>query len=300
MADPDQRYWHSVTPPPPVHEPRPATSVPPAPRSGARSWAPWTSIAALFAGLVMTIVGSTIIAVASGTTSDLKDPPPGISIGLTLFQNLALVGAAIGFAFLVRRPTAADFGLVRPPRIGRAVGLLLAVWIGFYIVSALWVTVLGLHETQELPDRLGADKSTLNLLAVVVLITVIAPLGEELFFRGYFFGSLRNWRGVWPAAILTGVIFGLIHVGSAPAGFLVPLGIFGFGLCLLYHYSGSLYPCIALHALNNSIALGATLNWSWQIPVTMVGSVIGSLAVAAALARLLGRDRGLPAPAPAG
>jgi membrane protease YdiL (CAAX protease family) len=265
-----------------------------------RAWAPWTSIAALFAGLVFTIVGSTIIAVASGTTSDLQDPPPGVGIGLTLFQNIALVGAAIGFAFLVRRPTAADFGLVRPGRIGRAVGLLLAVWIGFYILSALWVTVLGLHETQELPDRLGADKSTLNLLAVVVLITVVAPVGEELFFRGYFFGSLRNWHGVWPAAILTGVTFGLIHAGSAPAGFLVPLGFFGLGLCLLYHYSGSLFPCIALHALNNSIALGATLNWTWQIPVTMIGSVIGAVAVAAALGHLLGADRGVPAPAPAG
>lgn len=300
MADTDERHWRSVPPPPPVGEPRAAARVPPPPRPGALSWAPWTSIAALFAGLVVTIIGSTIIAIASGTTSDLKDPPPGVGIGLTLFQNLALVGAAIGFACLVRRPTAADFGLVRPPRIGRAIGLLFAVWIGFYALSTLWVTLLGLHETQELPDRLGADKSTVNLLAVVVLITVIAPLGEELFFRGYFFGSLRNWRGVWPAAILTGVIFGLIHVGSAPAGFLVPLGFFGLGLCLLYHYSGSLYPCIALHALNNSIALGATLNWSWQIPVAMVGSVIGALTVAWLLSRALGRDLGLPAPAPAG
>jgi membrane protease YdiL (CAAX protease family) len=232
------------------------------------AWAPWTSIAALFAGLVVTVLGSTIIAVISGTASDLDDPPPGISLGLTLFQDIALVGAAIGF----------------------------------YVLSALWVAILNLHETQELPDRLGADKSTLNLVAVVILITVVAPLCEELFFRGYFFGSLRNWRGVWPAALLTGVIFGLIHVGSAPAGFLVPLGFFGVGLCLLYHYSGSLYPCIALHALNNSIALGATLHWGWEIPVTMVGSVIGALTIAMLLARTLGGDRALPAatPAPAG
>lgn len=287
-------------PPPNVGEPRPATRVPPAAGAGMRAWAPWTSIAALFAGLVVTVMGSTIIAVASGTAGDLKDPPPGVSLGLTLFQDIALVGAAIAFACLVRRPTAADFGLVRPPRIRRAIGLLFAVWIGFYALSALWVAILGLHETQELPDRLGADKSTLNLVAVVVLITVVAPLGEELFFRGYFFGSLRNWRGVWPAALLTGVIFGLIHVGSAPAGFLVPLGFFGVGLCLLYHYGGSLYPCIALHALNNSIALGATLHWGWEIPVTMVGSVIGALAVARLLGRTLGGDRALPAPAPAG
>jgi membrane protease YdiL (CAAX protease family) len=292
-------------PPPSLEQaeqpPRPATSHAPQRRSGAAAWAPWTSIAALFAGLVATVLGSAIVAIASGTSDQLDDPPPGVNIALTLFQNLALFGAAVGFAFLVRRPSAADFGLRRPLQIRRAIGLLAAVWAGFYALSALWVSALGLHETQELPDRLGADGSTLNVLAVVVLITVIAPLGEEIFFRGYFFGSLRNWRGFWPAAIGTGLIFGAIHAGSAPVGFLVPLGIFGFGLCLLYERTGSLYPCIALHALNNSIALGAALHWSWQIPAMMVGSTILALLLASRLALLLGSgpEPAVAAPAPA-
>jgi membrane protease YdiL (CAAX protease family) len=290
-------------PPPSLDEPDP--SPPPAGptasrfagpvRTGAGAWPPWTALAALFIGLVATIIGSAIVAVASGTAGSLDNPPPGINIALTLFQNIALVGTALLFARLAGRPTAADFGLRRPP-LKRAAGLLVAVWLGFYVVSALWVLALGLDEHQELPDRLGADRGTLNLLAVVVLITVIAPLGEELFFRGYFFGALRNWRGVWPAAIGTGLVFGGIHVGSAPVGFLVPLAFFGVGLCLLYHYSGSLYPCIALHALNNAIALGAALKWSWQIPVTMVGSTIAALTIAAGLARVLGA-RTAPAPA---
>jgi uncharacterized protein len=265
--------------------------------SGVRAWPPWTGLAALFTGLVATIVGSAIVAAATGTAGSLDDPPPGINIALTLFQNVALVGAAVLFARMVGRPSAADFGLRRPPSLKRAVVLLGAVWLGFYVASALWVLALGLDEHQQLPDRLGADRGTLNLLAVVVLITVVAPLGEELFFRGFFFGSLRNWRGVWLAAIGTGIIFGGIHAGSAPLGFLVPLGFFGFGLCLLYNYSGSLYPCIALHALNNAIALGAALKWSWQIPVTMVGAPVAALVIAVGLARVLG-TRPPPAPVP--
>jgi membrane protease YdiL (CAAX protease family) len=265
--------------------------------SGVRAWSPWTGPAALFTGLVATIIGSAIVAVATGTAGSLDDPPPGINIALTLFQNIALVGTAVLFARMAGRPAAADFGLRRPPSLKRAIALLAAVWVGFYVISALWVLALGLDEHQQLPDRLGADRGTLNLLAVVALITVVAPLGEELFFRGYFFGALRNWRGVWPAALGTGVVFGAIHAGSAPVGFLVPLGFFGVGLCLLYHYSGSLYPCIALHALNNAIALGAALKWSWQIPVTMVGSTLAALTIAAGLARLLG-DRPAPAPVP--
>ena len=55
--------------------------------------------------------------------------------------------------------------------------------------------------------------------------------------------------------------------------FLVPLAVFGFVLCLLYWRTGSLYPCIALHALNNCLAFGVSQNWDWQIPVLMVAAL---------------------------
>ena len=245
------------------------------------------------------MLGIFVIVIAGAFGASTDDPPPGINIGLTIGQNLALVGAAYGFALLFGRPAASDFGLRRAP-IRRSAGLLVAVWVGFFVLSAIWAVALGLDETQDLPDELGANGPLFNVLAVVVLITVIAPLGEELFFRGFFFGALRNWHGPWLAAILTGAVFGLIHTGSSPVGYLVPLAFFGIGLCLLYEWTGSLYPSIALHALNNSIALGANLDWSWQIPVMMVGSTIAALACAWLLARALGaRDTAPPvAPAP--
>jgi membrane protease YdiL (CAAX protease family) len=279
----------SVDDPAPL--PRPATPSPPAGPTGAAAWPPWAALAALFAAFFGVTVVATIVAAASGGAGELRDPSPGVDLALTFFQDFVFVGVAVGVAYLIGRPRAADFGLVAPARRARAIGLLVAVWVSFLVVSAIWVTALGLHETQELPDRLGAEGSTLSAVAVAVLITVFAPLGEEMLFRGLVFGSLRNWRGVWPAAIVTGTLFGLIHIGSAPAGFLVPLGFLGFGLCLLYHFSGSLYPCIALHALNNSIALGSTLHYDWQIPVMMVGSVVVALTIAAQLGRLLGGGR---------
>ena len=53
-------------------------------------------------------------------------------------------------------------------------------------------------------------------------------------------------------------MFGAIHAGSSDPAFLVPLGLLGMGLCLLYVRTGSLYPCVAAHALNNSIAFGVS------------------------------------------
>jgi membrane protease YdiL (CAAX protease family) len=51
------------------------------------------------------------------------------------------------------------------------------------------------------------------------------------------------------------------------------LGVFGFGLCLLRVRTGSIYPCIGTHALNNSLAFGASQDWDWQILPLLAGSL---------------------------
>jgi len=289
--------------PPPPGDPAPAAAsqLEPHEQSGRDGWPPWLSIAGFAAGYSTTIVvGLVVLVIAGAFGASAKDPPPGVNIGLTVGQNLALVGAAYFFAMLSGRPAAADFGL-RPAPLKRSVKLLVAVWIGFFALSAIWAAALGLDERQTLPDELGANGALINALAVIVLVTVIAPLGEELFFRGFFFGALRNWHGPVLAALLTGALFGGIHAGSSPVGYLVPLAFFGIGLCLLYELTGSLYPPIALHALNNSIALGANLKYSVGVIVAMmIGSTIVSLLVARLLAKVIGERRpGQPASVPA-
>jgi membrane protease YdiL (CAAX protease family) len=289
----------------------PAAPPPPAPPTGRDLWRPWTAWTALITGFGLTIVGGVIVAiVAAAMGASVSDPSPGVNIGLTFFQNCALISAALLFAHMSGRPWPKDFGLRSPgaeradpvarrAALKRAVGLLFAVWLGFYVVSAIWVAALGLDERQTLPDELGVHGSALNTVLVVILITIVAPIGEELFFRGYFFGALRNWHGWLPAAAVTGVVFGAIHIGSAPIGFTVPLGFFGFGLCYLYQRTGSLYPGIAVHAMNNSVALGLTQHWTWQIAPTMVLAVAASLTISALLARALaGRAAAVVPPFP--
>ncbi len=302
MSNVPPQFQPDPSAPPPAPAPAPG---PPEPheQSGRTRWPPWLSIAGFAAGYGTTIVlGLVVIVIAGAFGASTKDPPPGINIGLTVGQNLALVAAAYFFAMLSGRPAAADFGL-RPAPLWRSVRMLVAVWIGFFVLSAIWAAALSLDERQTLPDELGANGSLLNALLVIGLVTVIAPIGEELFFRGFFFGALRNWRGPILAALLSGGLFGLVHAGSAPIGYLVPLAIFGVGLCLLYELTGSLYPSIALHALNNSIALGVNLDYGAGIIVAMMaGSTIAALLCARLLARVIGQRRPGPpvsAPAPA-
>jgi uncharacterized protein len=237
------------------------------------AWRPWSSVLALVAGLGGALFGGLIVyLIATIAGADLNDRPAAVDITSTFLQDVAFIGAAVMFAAMVAQPRPWHFGL-RSTRLGPAVGYVIGGYVAFIGFAAAWTALLDLHEQDDVVEQLGADESTVALIAVAVLVCVVAPMAEEFFFRGYFFGALRNWRGLWPAAVLTGLVFGGIHAGSAPIGFLAPLAVFGFLLCMIYDRTRSLYPCMALHCINNSIAFGVGEKWDWQIPIVLAGSL---------------------------
>jgi membrane protease YdiL (CAAX protease family) len=255
--------------------------------SSVREWSPWFAPLALIAGLVVATVGSLIIdipAAALGVDINAKHLPPGLVIADTAVQDAGFVAVAIFFAQIGGRAVgAAMFGL-RPTRFWRAFRLAFLTLAGFLLFSLIWTAIFQTEE-EDLLEKLGTNKGALLLVLSAALTCVVAPLCEEFLFRGFVFTALRNWRGVWPAAVITGVLFGGVHAGSAPALDLVPLAVLGFGLCLLYRATGSLYPCIAAHCVNNSLAFGSLENWGWQIPVLMASSLFVLWLIARALTR---------------
>ena len=237
------------------------------------AWRPWSSVLALVAGLGGALVGGLVVyLIATAAGADLSNPPASVDISATFLQDVSFIAAAVVFASMVARPRPWHFGL-RAPRVGQAIGYVVGGYLVFLTVAAGWSAALDLHQKDDIVDQLGAKSSDIALAAVAVLVCVVAPIAEEFFFRGYFFGALRNWRGFLPAAVITGLVFGAIHVGSAPVGFLVPLAFFGFLLCVVYQRTGSLYPCMALHCINNTIAFGVGEKWDWQIAIVLVGSL---------------------------
>ncbi|MFT3735623.1 MAG: CPBP family intramembrane metalloprotease [Rhodocyclaceae bacterium] len=84
-------------------------------------------------------------------------------------------------------------------------------------------------------------------------LVVVAPVCEEWFFRGLL---LRRWQAKWgavPALLLTSALFGSVH----PA--VLPQFVLGMVCGALLIKSGSLWPAIGLHALNNLLACGLML-----------------------------------------
>jgi uncharacterized protein len=237
-------------------------------------WSPWIAPMALVLGLVAAVVGGLVVdlpAAAFGVSISSEHTPAGITIADTFVQDLAFVLAAVWAArFGGRVARAWQFGLRRPGVGWRsAFWMIVLLLLAFVILSVAWSEAFEAPE-EKLLKQLGTEEGTLALLLSAGLTCVVAPICEEFLFRGLIFTALREWRGTLTAAVLTGLLFGGVHLGSAPALDLAPLAALGFGLCLLYRYTGSLYPCIFAHSLNNSLAFSSLEHWSWQAPVLMV------------------------------
>jgi uncharacterized protein len=268
-------------------------------------WPPWMAPAALVGGLVLAAVGGLIVdlpAAAFGVNVTSSNIPGGLEIADTVVQDIAFILAAVLFARMGGRTVRAwQFGL-RPPRLRLLWTALLplALLLLFVIFSVIWAGILHESTKEKVLEQLGANEGTSLLLLSAALTCVVAPICEEFLFRGFIFTALSNWKGTWPAAIMTGLLFGGVHVGSAPAVDLVPLAALGFGLCLLYRITGSLYPCIAAHSLNNSIAYGSLESWAfWQVVVLIAASLvlIGALALLAKRVGLISAAPALASPA---
>lgn len=105
-------------------------------------------------------------------------------------------------------------------------------------------------ETDVYAKLLG-QATWFTLILNLVLAGALAPIVEEMLFRGVIFGSLQAHFGKWTAAAISAIIFSLLHFqvyGFFPR--------FVLGLVLVYAYDKykSLYPAVALHALNNIVA----------------------------------------------
>lgn len=276
-------------PPPPPHDPR---------RSPDTDWSPWTAPLALIIGLALATIGGLIVeipALALGVKITSAHTPPGIEIADTIVQDVGFVLAAVYCAHLGGRIVRAwKFGL-RRPGVGwkSATGMIVLLLVLFLVVSAVW-SVLVNPGKEKVLEQLGTNEAASLLVLSAALTCVIAPICEEFLFRGYMFTALRNWHGTWLAAIITGLVFGGVHAASAPALDLVPLATLGFGLCLLYRYSGSLYPGIVTHSLNNSLAFAALEGWSLGQGLLLL---VAALAAIGALV-LAAKRIGLIAPEP--
>jgi len=239
----------------------------------------WAPIAAMLAAFLGGTVAFAVLAVGSGASS-VENPPEGVTLGATLVQDVLLVV----FALLAVR---VYDGEVRPDWLGLrktpfwpAVGACVVMMVGWWIFQLLVVLIFGQPEQQDLVEELKTERSALVLVSFGLLVCVLAPVCEELFFRGLMFRVFADRMGLIGGAVLSGAIFGLVHLTGGPLTTGLVLFALGFGFALVRWWTGSLLPSMGLHALNNAVSFGVTLTFAWWIVLLVVA---GSTALVLAL-----------------
>jgi len=209
----------------------------------------------VFAGLVAVLV---LILVWASAVS-LVDPDLE-SLAATLVLQALVAITFVGVAFVAATPeprseAARALGLRRPlhPAIKYSAIAYLA-----YIGCALVIAVVLEPEQDDITRDLGYGESVLGSVAAGFLIVAVAPFTEELFFRGFVFAGLRRGGGFIVAALVSAVVWAFLHFNpdnpEGSWGVVVQLAVFGLALAWLYERTGSVWPPIAIHALNNALA----------------------------------------------
>lgn len=195
-------------------------------------------------------------------TSRLLEVPDHHSLvylALTECLLLATVAGALGASRLglTRALEAVGLTRVRTHHARSALlGWLCAIWVMALVAVAVQLAYRAAtgHAPPPMPNEqyLLGQEAAARAAAFLVTVTVI-PLTEELFFRGLVFGALRTKIGFWAAAAASSLLFGAVHMSLVA---MLPLAVIGFALAWLYERTGSIWPGVMMHALQNSVALG--------------------------------------------
>lgn len=188
---------------------------------------------------------------------------------LTITQNVLFVGLPAFVALLRYRLPAAALGLrVIQWRRGAAIGVVVAAVATPVAIGGerLAVFLLGLVEGREqaaaraamehlsdpLLPILSAPQTPASIAWIIILLCVVVPVGEEVFFRGFIYGGLRARWGAAGAAVASAVFFAAVHLQVVHG---LPIFLLGVLLALAYQRTGNLLPAVVAHALNNAVAL---------------------------------------------
>jgi uncharacterized protein len=213
-------------------------------------------------GLVLYVVIQTFAHL--GTTSP---PSPaqfsGEQLILATLVSWALILGPILISLRVRGVRVGHlFGFDRLPilrAVAWGVGLLftaLPLVFGSSEMVSQWLKSPTGDESQEIIQIFRDSTQTGQRVSIILLAVVIAPVAEELVFRGYLYTVLKRFFGALPSLVFSGVLFGLVHV-NVPA--LVPLFLLACTFTIAYEVTGSLFVPMAMHAVFNAINLVAVL-----------------------------------------
>lgn len=216
-------------------------------------------IAAALTALIVLAAATTFAAPAlPGAAATPEGRMIVLSVVVTTVVEGLLVAGLLGALVWRGLSPAALFGFERLPvwgALGRGVGLLLVALPVVYATMTLTQRLTGgaeRHGQEEAVRLVLASREVAPRLAMILAAVVVAPVVEELVFRGYLYGVMRRYLGWTAGTVLNAVLFAVIH-GHVPS--LGPLFVLAVCLTLAYEWTGSLLVPMTMHAVFNTLSI---------------------------------------------
>ena len=209
-------------------------------------------VALIFSAFSLLVVSS--LSAPASPERELAVSDLVMNIGFQIF----IAGTVL--VYMMRRTTAADWLGLRWPAWPKVVFIapasVFGMWLIFGVLQACgymqWMESLGAETMQESVKLLQTTEDPAVLWLMALAAVLVAPLCEELLFRGYLYPVAKKFTGPWLAACSSALFFAAAH-GNLSA--LLPLFLFGLLLVWIYEKTGSLWAPIAVHFCFN----GATV-----------------------------------------
>ncbi len=208
--------------------------------------------------IAVQLLVAAVVAAASALGAPLDSVNQAVfnaSAGAIVYTLSILVVIGVPWLVARRRTTREELGLARLPSwldivltpLGFVVYILLSGMLLFVAQQVL--TFVDFNQEQDV----GFDQLTQQFEYILAFFTlvVLAPVAEEILFRGYLLSKLRRHAATWVAVLITSILFAVVHFAWN-----VGIDVFALSivLCLVTIWTKSLWPAILIHMLKNGIA----------------------------------------------
>lgn len=231
----------------------------PPPLRGAGRVRTWWCSPVDIAGLLLMSMIFFLFAISQSMASEVEKPEMMMTPSL-LISNIVI------FAILVGIVTAIVWRRVKPVAW---LGLRWRQWPLFFLIGPLAVLVMwmvlgvlmssgyipwleklvGSESTQDAVKLLRDSQDFTTVALMAFSAAIVAPLAEEVIFRGYLYPVAKHFAGPWVAGLFTSLIFAAGH-GNVPL--MLPLFLLGILMTWAYEKTGSLWAAISIHFFFNS------------------------------------------------
>jgi hypothetical protein len=248
--------------PAPARPPQPVPLIPNAraaadPPSTQTPWT-WTDVVPVMLAVLPIIFGANWVASATAQGLHISAGTGGAA-ALSYADEIAVYGACLLLIGLL-------VGWRRRTRL-TALGLRLPAWPWLVAAIPLGFAAFVLEEVAGVIDRVilptanstnqcvGIRAEFGGSLALTLLATaIIAPIAEEIIFRGFAFRWLQGRLPLWGAVVVSALIFSAAHAGWEEPTLFLPVFLDGLLLAYIYAKSGSIWPGVIVHMSLNTVA----------------------------------------------